>query len=59
MAAGLSALDRPGELDRAAEQQKLFSKGRLASVGMADDGERASPTDLVFEGCRRAQRIST
>jgi hypothetical protein len=46
-------------MNRSAEQQQLLGEGRLASVGMADDGERASPADLVFEGCRRAQRIST
>ena len=41
------------------EEQQLLGEGRLPGVGMADDGERASPADLVFEGCRRAQRIST
>ncbi len=38
---GLAALDRAGELDRAAEQQQLFGERGLARVGMRNDGKRA------------------
>jgi len=39
MALDLARLDRPGEVDGAAEQQQFFGEGGLAGVGMADDAE--------------------
>ena len=49
MAAGLTTLDRPGELDRAAEQQKLFSQRRLAGVGMRNNRKGSPPGDLLLD----------
>src|SRR5438552_18607459 len=40
-------LDLPGELNGAAEQQKLLGQRRLAGVRMRDDRERAPASDLA------------
>ena len=40
-------LDRPGEMDGSAVEQKLLRQGRLPGVGMADDRERAPRADRV------------
>ena len=45
-------LDVAGELDGAAEQQKLLGQRGLAGIGMRDDGEGAPALDFVGE--RRA-----
>jgi len=47
MTSGFAAFDRAGQLDRAAEQQQLFGQGGLASIGVGDDGEGASPIEFV------------
>ena len=47
VARGLAALDRAGELDRAAEQQQLFGERGLAGVGVRDDGEGAATRHFV------------
>jgi methyl-accepting chemotaxis protein len=49
MASGLAALDRAGQLDRAAEQQQLFGEGGLAGVRVGNDGEGAPPLEGVKE----------
>jgi len=35
-------------VDRAAEEQQLLGKGRLAGVGVRNDGERPPPGDLFL-----------
>ncbi len=46
----LARLDRPGHLDRAPEQQELLGQGRLAGVGVRDDGEGAAAGGFVDVG---------
>jgi len=58
VASGLAALDRASELDRTAEQQQLFGQGRLAGIGMGDDGEGAPPVEFVEEGGHREIELS-
>ena len=49
VARGLARLDRAGDLDRAGEQQQLFSQRGLAGVRVGDDGKRAAALDLFFD----------
>ena len=44
----LVALDGARHVDRAAEEQQLLGKGRLAGVGVRNDGERPPPGDLFL-----------
>ena len=44
-----TAANGAGQLDGAGIQQQLLRKGRLAGVGVRDDGERAAPGDLALE----------
>ena len=39
----LLAADRAGQLDRAGVEQRLLGEGRLAGVGVGDDGEGPPP----------------
>ena len=47
MATRLAPLDRAGELDRATEQQQLFSERRFPRIGMGNDCKCSPPTDLT------------
>jgi hypothetical protein len=48
VARGLARLDAAGDLDRAREQQQLFSQRGFTRVGVGDDGKRAAAFDLFF-----------
>ncbi len=46
VAVGLFAFDRSGQLNRLTVQQQLFGHGRLAGVGVGDDGESSALADF-------------
>jgi len=50
VARGLARLDRAGDLDRAGEQQQLFSQRGLAGVRMGNDREGAAAAGFGKEG---------
>ena len=54
MAAGLAALDRTGDLDRAGEQQQLFRQRRLTGVRVGNDGKGAAAAGFGGVGHRMA-----
>ena len=49
VALSLARLDRAGEVDRSAVEEKFFGEGGFAGVGVGDDGEGSAPIDLVDE----------
>ena len=49
VARGFARLDRAGDLDRAREQQQLFSQRGLARVRVRNDGKSAAAQDFAFD----------
>ena len=59
MAAVLFSLDRAGQSNGAAIQQKFFGQGRFTRIGVGDNRKGASPVDFVLHRRRQSQGDSS